>query len=154
MYKTQNSVFSNSALERGAKINVVQYLGIASDEPERISRHLEKGFKLPLVEAGWDEAYCRKWCEERDLLSPIYENTTRGGCWFCHNQTISQLRDLRRQYPDLWNLLLKWDSDSPTTFTSYGKTVHDFDRRFFLEDEGLVPSDRRFRWSMLDTNSQ
>ena len=104
---------------------------------------------MPLVEAGWDEAYCRQWCEENDLLSPIYTDATRGGCWFCHNQGVDQLRQLRKNYPDLWALLMKWDLDSPTTFKSDGHTVHDYDLRFRLEDEGKVPKDRKFRWKML-----
>lgn len=71
----------------------MQYLGIAADEPERIARHQQKeNIRLPLVEIGWDEAYCRQWCEENDLLSPIYTTATRGGCWFCHNQGVDQLR--------------------------------------------------------------
>lgn len=57
----------------------MQYLGIAADEPERIARHTKPGFKMPLVEVGWDEAYCRKLCEENGLLSPIYTTSTRGG---------------------------------------------------------------------------
>jgi hypothetical protein len=129
----------------------VQYLGIAADEPERIERHKDKpGIVLPLVDIGWDEAYCRQWCEENDLLSPIYTNTARGGCWFCHNQGIDQLRLLRKEHPELWELLLKWDWDSPVTFHPDGRTVHDFDLRFYAEDLGLVPTDRRFRWKMLD----
>ena len=76
---TSNAGFSHSSIAQGAKINTVQYLGIAADEPERISRHTKDGFMLPLVEIGWDEAYCRKWCEENDLLSPIYTTATRGG---------------------------------------------------------------------------
>jgi hypothetical protein len=127
----------------------VQYLGIAADEPERIKRHDKPGFKMPLVEIGWAEADCRKWCEERDLLSPIYTTATRGGCWFCHNQGIDQLRILRREYPDLWKLLLKWDRDSPVSFHADGHTVHDFDLRFQAEDLDLVPKDRKFRWKML-----
>lgn len=150
VYSPQNKVFSDSALKRGADTNIVQYLGIASDEPERIARHTKPGFLLPLVEAGWDEAYCRSWCEERGLLSPIYQSSTRGGCWFCHNQRLDQLRGLRHDYPDLWNLLLKWDLDSPTTFQANGRTVHDLDRRFQAEDKGLVPVDARFRWKMLE----
>lgn len=131
----------------------MQYLGIAADEPERIERHTKPGFKMPLVEIGWDEAYCRKWCEERDLLSPIYTTATRGGCWFCHNQGIDQLRLLRKTYPDLWKLLLKWDKDSPTTFKADGHTVRDYDLRFQAEDLGLVPTDRKFRWKMLTGNN-
>ena len=133
----------------------VQYLGIAADEPKRIARHENRdGVVLPLVLAGWDEAYCRKWCEENDLLSPIYTTATRGGCWFCHNQGVGQLRLLRNNYPDLWALLLKWDIDSPVTFHSDGRTVHDFDRRFQLEDEGSIIPDERFRWSMIDSPIQ
>ena len=143
-------LFSNKRLARGAKINTVQYLGIAVDEPERVERHTKDGFKLPLVAAGWDEAYCRKWCEENDLLSPIYTTATRGGCWFCHNQSVDQLRLLRKNYPDLWQLLLKWDKDSPVTFKSDGHTVHDFDKRFSMEDAGKAPNNRTFRWKLLD----
>ena len=127
------------------------YIGVAADEPERIARHQKPGFKLPLVEVGWDEAFCRQICEENDLLSPIYTTSARGGCWFCHNQGVNQLRLLRKDYPDLWALLLKWDADSPTTFKPDGHTVHDYELRFRMEDERLLFSDdRKFRWSMLD----
>lgn len=144
-----NSAFSRSSLAQGAKTNIVQYLGIAADEPERIKKHDKPGFKMPLVEIGWDETYCRQWCEERELLSPIYTTATRGGCWFCHNQGVDQLRLLRKNYPDLWQLLLKWDRDSPVTFKADGHTVRDYDLRFQAEDLGLVPTDRKFRWKML-----
>lgn len=107
--------------------------------------------KSPLVEAGWTEADCRRWCEDNDLLSPIYTTATRGGCWFCHNQGVGQLRLLRKNYPELWALMLKWDKDSPVTFKADGHTVHDYDRRFQLEDEGLIYSDDKvFRWDMLN----
>ena len=47
--------------------------------------------------------------------------------------------------------MLKWDKDSPVTFKADGHTVHDFDRRFQLEDEGFLnKNDKSFRWSMLD----
>lgn len=145
-------LFSDTPQQQGAETNtVVQFLGIAADEPERIERHSKKpNIKLPLVEVGWTEADCRKWCEENDLLSPIYTTATRGGCWFCHNQGIEQMRLLRKNYPQLWELLLKWDLDSPVTFKADGHTVHDFDERFTLEDEDKVPKDRTFRWWMVE----
>lgn len=144
-----NSQLKASPLDKGKK-NCTQYLGIAADEPNRF-HNLTDTKKSPLVELGWDESYCRKWCEENDLLSPIYTTATRGGCWFCHNQGVGQLRLLRRDYPELWALMLKWDKDSPVTFKPDGHTVHDFDRRFQLEDEGFIaPDDKLFRWAMLD----
>lgn len=147
---TLKNEFSNSARPQGAAINIVQYLGIAADEPERIRRHTKPGTVLPLVDIGWNEAYCRQWCEENDLLSPIYTTSTRGGCWFCHNQSIGQLRLLRKNYPELWALLLKWDADSPVTFHPDGRTVADFDKRFQMEDDGLIKAgDKRFRWKQV-----
>lgn len=145
-----SSTITFSALRRaGRETNTVQYLGIASDEPERIARHTKPGYELPLVAAGWDEAYCRKWCEGNDLLSPIYTTASRGGCWFCHNQGIDQLRLLRKTYPDYWQLMLKWDKDSPVTFKANGHTVHDFEARFAAEDAGLIDPRERFRWEMI-----
>lgn len=130
-------------------INNIQYIGIAADEPNRF-HNLTDTKKSPLVEAGWDEAYCRQWCEENGLLSPIYTTATRGGCWFCHNQRVEQLRLLRKNYPELWALMLKWDADSPVTFKADGRTVHDYDERFRLEDERIIAKDEKFLWSMLD----
>lgn len=147
----QDCSFTNRSSREREREQVIQYLGIASDEPKRIERHSQRsGVILPLVEIGWTEEMCRKWCEDNDLLSPIYTMATRGGCWFCHNQGIEQLRLLRKNYPDLWQLLLKWDLDSPVTFKADGHTVHDFDKRFQLEDEMLIVPDAPFRWKMLD----
>lgn len=129
--------------------NCIQYIGIAVDEPNRFGT-LSDVKLSPLVEAGWDEAYCRQWCEENGLLSPIYTTATRGGCWFCHNQGVDQLRLLRKNYPELWALMLKWDADSPVTLKAGGRTVHDYDERFRLEDERIIAKDEKFLWSMLD----
>lgn len=146
-----NGVFSKSPRRRGAKKNIVHLLGIAADEPERIARYIDKpGYVLPLVEADWHEDLCGLWCQYEGMLSPVYENACRSGCWFCHNQGVDQLRILRTNYPDLWAILLKWDLDSPVTFKADGHTVHDFERRFAMEDMGLIPADRTFRWKMLD----
>lgn len=150
----QKGAWCNDRLKVNALKEINQkatvYLGIAADEPNRF-HNLSDTKKSPLVEAGWTEDDCRKWCEENDLLSPIYTTATRGGCWFCHNQSVQQLRLLRKNYPELWALMLKWDKDSPVTFHADGHTVHDFDRRFQMEDEGLIyPDDKIFRWSMLD----
>lgn len=64
---------------------------------------------------------------------------------------------MRREYPELWELLLKWDDDSPVTFHADGHTVHDFDKRFELEDGGILdPKQGRFRWSsvLAETDGQ
>lgn len=143
-----NSKLKLAALSKGQPKNGVVYIGIAADEPNRLHR-LTETKRSPLVEAGWSEAMCREWCEKNDLLSPIYTTATRGGCWFCHNQSVGQLRLLRKNYPDLWALLLKWDLDSPVSFKPDGRTVHDFDARFAMEDEGLISPDGPWKWGYI-----
>lgn len=148
-----NSRLKAGVLDSIGSDDCIKYLGIAADEPNRF-HNLTETKRSPLVEAGWTELMCRKWCEDNDLLSPIYTTATRGGCWFCHNQGVNQLRLLRRNYPEYWALLLKWDKDSPVTFKPDGHTVHDFDRRFALEDEGIINPIHPFRWAMLDGDVQ
>lgn len=138
-------------MNEGRKINIVQYLGIAADEPLRIARHITRpNIVLPLVEIGWDEDLCGLISGYQNLLSPSYETATRDGCWFCHNQGVDQLRKLRKNHPDLWALLLKWDADSPVSFKADGHTVHDFDKRFALEDDGWISPGDPWKWAYLD----
>lgn len=69
----------NAIKQIGITADTIQYIGIAQDEPERLAR-LDGVTKLsPLAAIGWTEADCRCWCEENDLLSPIYTSATRGG---------------------------------------------------------------------------
>lgn len=152
--ETQNRLcqnrFSEERPTRRGDINIVEYLGIAADEPKRHGQLNEKK-RAPLVDFDIDEDLCGLYCQYEGILSPTYETSCRDGCWFCHNQGVKQLRLLRKNYPDLWALLMKWDKDSPVTFKADGHTVHSFDRRFQMEDEGLIyPDDKVFRWSMLD----
>lgn len=151
--RNSKSGFSECPAARGG-INVVEYLGIAADEPERFGQ-LTSRKRAPLVEFGIEEGLCGLHCQYEGILAPSYETSGRDGCWMCHNQGVNQLRQLRKRYPALWSLLLKWDSDSPVTFHADGHTVHDFDKRFQLEDEHfLVPGDKRFRWKMIEEDLQ
>ncbi len=128
----------------------IAYIGIAFDEPKRFK--VLDDFKIsPLVSAEWIEKMCYDWCVKNDLLSPVYSTLNRSGCWFCPNQSVDQLRLLRRDYPDYWKLLLKWDKDSSVLF-NYGHTVLDYEKRFQLEDMGLIyPNDNRFRWKWVSS---
>lgn len=138
--------------DAGKGRNIVEYLGIAADEPKRFGQLSERK-RAPLVEFGIEEELCGLYCKYNGILSPSYETSCRDGCWMCHNQGVNQLRQLRKNYPNLWALLLRWDADSPVSFKPDGRTVHDYDWRFQLEDEGcLLPDDKTFRWKLLDSD--
>ncbi len=144
-----NSMLKVGILDQASR-GATTYVGIAADEPGRF-HGLSDTKKSPLVAADWNEARCRKWCEENDLLSPIYTTATRGGCWFCHNQGIEQLRRLRQDYPEYWSLMMKWDQDSIRLFDPHGHTLRDFERRFQMEDRLHIDTDANgFKWEMID----
>lgn len=135
----------------------MEYIGIAANEVERISRHADKPtIQMPLVDAGWTEDMCLDWCKENDMLAPCYRFSNRSGCFFCPSQPIEQLRILRHDHPDLWGMMLRWDADSPTYFKPWhhkgqpSRTLSDFDKRFMLEDAGLADPTKRFDWRWLD----
>lgn len=120
--------------------NCHTYLGIAVDEPKRL-KGLTKNKSSPLADYNITESECLEICKELDLLSPIYtKETLRGGCWFCHNQKMSQLRLLRDNYPEYWELMLKWDNDSLVTFKP-DKTLHQIDNYFDLDDRQITFND-------------
>ena len=154
----QRGAWCNSRLKTGARVGAIntgdiEYVGIAYDEKKR-HKIISETKVAPLVDFGIDEDLCGLHCMYEGILSPTYEDSYRDGCWFCHNQGVDQLRLLRKKHPQLWALLLKWDKDSPVTFKADGHTVHDYDRRFEQEEQGIVPKDNTFRWSMLDEERQ
>lgn len=121
------------------------YIGYAIDEKKSERQEKIKNCKdlnmYPLVKAGLSERDCYEWCKKNGLLNPTYENFSRDGCWFCHYQTLDQLRFLRKNYPDKWQIMLRLDRDSPKTFKTKGVTLHDLDIRFSEEEKQIKISD-------------
>lgn len=72
------SELKTSVLCKLESANIVQYIGIAADEPNRF-HNLSERKRSPLVEHDVTEAQARAICEELGLLSPIYTQSTRGG---------------------------------------------------------------------------
>lgn len=132
----------------------VQYIGIAANERTRIAHHARPSTRrvvaMPLVAAGWTEDDCMDLCRRFGLLSPIYTSHSRDGCWFCCNQPVSRLRWLRREHPELWNMMRRWDADSPVKFKAH-YTIQMLEKRFTAEDEGLCMIGKSFRWNQISS---
>lgn len=123
--------------------NVTQYIGIAIDEPKRLDRIAETDRKISLLEKyGYTEEMARQKCIEYGLLSPIYEFTNRGGCWFCPNARDGELRHLFDNHKDLWNTLLDLENEPNTVgniWNTLTKTsIHEKDEFFRLEDAQMT----------------
>lgn len=59
-------------------MEIVQFVGIATDEPERLER-LESDKVSILAKYGYTEQMAFDLCAEYKLLSPIYDFSSRGG---------------------------------------------------------------------------
>ena len=120
----------------------VQYVGIAVDEPVRMERIANSGNKVSLLEKyGYTEHMALELCKKYGLLSPIYEFTNRGGCWFCPNARHAELKHLRTNHPDLWQKLLNLENEPDligNMWNTLTKTsIHDWEERFFWEEQQM-----------------
>lgn len=109
----------------------IQYVGIAIDEPKRLER-LKGTNKTSLLETyGYTERMAYDLCRQNDLLSPIYEFSTRGGCWFCPSATYAEFAHAKQHHPELWNELEKLSAEKNIVSQGfkYGKTFAEVDNR-------------------------
>jgi hypothetical protein len=113
---------------------IVQYVGIAIDEPKRLARLAKKGNidKVSLLQKyEYTEDMAKQKCLEYGLLSPIYETGHRGGCWFCPNCKMESFAEFKGKHPNLWGRLLEL-SKTPNLCSygfKYGMTLQEVDAK-------------------------
>lgn len=109
--------------------DVVQYIGIAADEPQRI-----RDFSYPLADFGVTEAEALAYCYAHGFdWGGLYDHFRRVSCWCCPLQPLAELRKLRHEFPELWARLQGMDARSWNTFR-VDYSVDQLERRFFQED--------------------
>lgn len=114
---------------------IMQYIGIAADEPRRLAKLTGNKISL-LLKYGYTERMARQLCADNDLLSPIYETGTRGGCWFCPCSRLRNFIALRDAHPELWAELVAL-SRTPNLcsngFTFGGISIAEIEKRIDAE---------------------
>lgn len=122
---------------------VTEYIGIASDEPKRLERYKELETDnhkyITLADLGIDELQAMDICKEHNLLSPKYENSFRGGCWFCPKQSMWDLYQLYINYPHYFKMLESMEIDSFNTFKP-NKTIRQIREQF---EKGKIPKKKK-----------
>lgn len=90
---------------------IIQYVGICTDEEKRlISLHGIPNRISLLEKYGYTENMAKKKCIEYGLLSPCYELSNRGGCWFCSNAKLSEHIEISNIYPDIWEQFISLEN--------------------------------------------
>lgn len=99
-------------------------VGIGIDEPKRLAKMRNRENQISLLEKyGYTEKMAYDLCKEYGLLSPHYDNSKRQGCFFCPNCSIYQFAKLQRDYPYLWDELLRLNeyyNQNKTQFVAQG----------------------------------
>lgn len=120
--------------------NIIEYVGLAADEEYRLERenNQKENVRHPLVDWGWTEADALQYCYEKGFdFGGLYELFNRVSCWCCPLQPLSELRVLRKEFPELWAKLLDWQSKTWRTFKpTY--TAQELEIRFQFEEEKLA----------------
>ena len=116
------------------------YIGIAYDEPER-HKNIAANVRHPLYDWGITEIQALEYCRKHGFTwGGLYDRFRRLGCWCCPLQRLSELRKVRKYYPELWQRLLKMDEyvqrQCATKILNFkdGIKVADLERKFALED--------------------
>lgn len=109
---------------------VVQYIGIAADEPKRV-----REYNYPLIDWGMTEADCLQYCKDRGFdWEGLYDIFSRVSCWCCPLQSFDELRKLRKHFPELWERLRYMDKNTWRTFLK-NYSVEQLEVRFNFEEE-------------------
>lgn len=119
-----------------------QYVGIAVEEKTRLNRLVKAKNTISLLQKhGYTEQMAYDLCKRYNLLSPVYEFTQRGGCWFCPNAREKELRHLRTNHRDLWERLLQLEEEPNTIGSMWNmltKTkIHDWEEVFQFEEKQI-----------------
>lgn len=121
--------------QKSLPADTVQYIGIAHDEPKRLSRLKDQQVSL-LAKYKFTEEDAKQLCQTAGLLSPVYAFTDRGGCWFCPNAKRKELRHLYDNHPELWAKMLELQAMPGKVSEKFNRTERfsDIDAAFRKED--------------------
>ena len=118
--------------------DTVQYIGIASDEQERLARLSENRVSL-LEKYGLTQKGAKALDLKHGMLSPIYEFAPRNGCWFCPNAKEKELRHLYDYHRDLWDKMLYLQTVPNKCSELFNRKMKfsDFDYNFRMDDKQM-----------------
>lgn len=109
---------------------VVDYVGIAADEPRRFEKEKTEGKQLPLVDWGMTEADCLKYCHDRGWfwnessqngIVELYSILDRVSCWCCASKNLKELRNIYLYLPQYWDRLKDLQSQIDRPFKGFYK---------------------------------
>lgn len=126
---------------------IVEYVGVAADERQRINRQ-RNGNRVkiyPLVEWEMKEADCLNYCYSHgwhwnENGYELYDLLDRVSCKYCKNKNLKELRNIYHFMPEVWAELKALQDKIQMPFKG-DKTIHDLEARFVSEDSQMSIED-------------
>lgn len=123
---------------------IVEYVGVASDERQRINRS-KQGNRIkiyPLVEWDMTENDCLEYCYNKgwhwsENGYELYDLLDRVSCKYCRNKNLKELRNIYHFMPDVWQELKELQDKVQMPYKDE-KTIHDLELRFVNEDSQMT----------------
>lgn len=124
--------------------DVIDYVGIAADEPKRFDKAKSEGKILPLVEWGMTEKDCLDYCYEKGYNwivdgIDLYSILDRVSCWCCANKNLKELKNIYQYLPAYWNKLRQLQDKLERPMKGYYKDqpkgIYELEERFKKELE-------------------
>lgn len=111
----------------------VQYVGIGIEEQTRLdSLHKDTTCISLLEKYNYTTTMAKEKCEEYNLLSPAYQYSKRGGCWFCPNAKIAEHEYIRNYDRNTWDRFVALESEENIVnykWNIYGETLKERDEQ-------------------------
>lgn len=137
--------------------NIIQYVGIALDEPKRLESLKKIDNTVSLLERyGYTENAAMELCKKHDMLSPQYfldKSLKRDGCWFCEHAKLCEHRAIKERYPEAWAKYVSLEDEPNLGYTKWNRytdeTLHDRDKKI-AEMEKQIQKEPQ--WEQLTIN--
>ena len=84
---------------------IFEYVGIALNEPDRITNDKNKLYWL--FDNLYHEDEITQLLVEKGLHNPLYNHFHRTGCYTCPKQSLSSLYKMWKHYPEEWQTIVK-----------------------------------------------
>lgn len=134
-----------SAIKKHYKENygnevIVEYVGVAADESQRIEKYRtkrDKNIKIyPLSEWNMTEKDCLQYCYDngwswQENGYELYELLDRVSCWCCGNKNQKELRNIYEKMPGYWEKLKRYENKCQIPYK--GKGIEYFEKKFQKE---------------------
>jgi len=114
--------------------SVVEYHGIALDEAHRAEKNEDgRNIQYPLIEWNTTEQDALEYCYSKGFdWDGLYERFYRVSCWCCPLQSIPELQQLYKYFPNLWQRLKQMDEKAWNQFRP-DYSVAELEDRFYWE---------------------